>query len=89
MAFAPDALSSVGGYPGGDYKGGQLFAKRRCRPPAVAAGFWGAPVAGVDAAEPSAATPRSRQLSEQVPPRRSEKLVALDDPNTTSRCGEC
>src|SRR4030088_1771918 len=26
MAFAPDALSSVGGYPGDDYKGGQLFA---------------------------------------------------------------
>jgi len=25
MAFAPDALSSVGGYPGDDYKGGQLF----------------------------------------------------------------
>jgi carboxymethylenebutenolidase len=27
MAFAPDALSSVGGYPGDDYKGGQLFGK--------------------------------------------------------------
>jgi carboxymethylenebutenolidase len=27
MAFAPDALSSVGGYPGDDFKGGQLFAK--------------------------------------------------------------
>src|SRR6267154_6891272 len=27
MAFAPDALSSVGGYPGDDYKGGQLFTK--------------------------------------------------------------
>lgn len=27
MAFAPDALSSMGGYPGDDYKGGQLFAK--------------------------------------------------------------
>ena len=27
MAFAPDALSTVGGYPGDDYKGGQLFAK--------------------------------------------------------------
>jgi carboxymethylenebutenolidase len=27
MAFAPDALASVGGYPGDDYKGGQLFAK--------------------------------------------------------------
>jgi carboxymethylenebutenolidase len=27
MAFAPDGLSSVGGYPGDDYKGGQLFAK--------------------------------------------------------------
>jgi carboxymethylenebutenolidase len=26
-AFAPDALSSVGGYPGDDFKGGQLFAK--------------------------------------------------------------
>jgi len=27
IAFAPDALSSVGGYPGDDFKGGQLFAK--------------------------------------------------------------
>src|SRR6195256_1688317 len=27
MAFAPDSLSSVGGYPGDDYKGGQLFNK--------------------------------------------------------------
>jgi carboxymethylenebutenolidase len=27
MAFAPDALSTVGGYPGDDYKGGQLFSK--------------------------------------------------------------
>ena len=27
MAFAPDLLSPVGGYPGDDYKGGQLFAK--------------------------------------------------------------
>ena len=41
MAFAPDALTSVGGYPGDDDKGGQLFANvdqreedrglRRCR----------------------------------------------------------
>src|SRR6202048_2762780 len=27
MAFAPDALASVGGYPGGAYKGGQVFSK--------------------------------------------------------------
>ena len=27
MAFAPDALSSLGGYPGDDYKGGQMFNK--------------------------------------------------------------
>lgn len=27
MAFAPDALTSMGGYPGDDYKGGQMFAK--------------------------------------------------------------
>jgi carboxymethylenebutenolidase len=27
MAFAPDLLTSVGGYPGDDYQGGQLFAK--------------------------------------------------------------
>jgi carboxymethylenebutenolidase len=26
-AFAPDALTTVGGYPGDDYKGGQLFTK--------------------------------------------------------------
>jgi carboxymethylenebutenolidase len=28
MAFAPDSLSSMGGYPGDDYKGGLLFAKQ-------------------------------------------------------------
>ncbi len=27
MAFAPDALTSVSGYPGDDYKGGLLFSK--------------------------------------------------------------
>ncbi|WP_342362872.1 dienelactone hydrolase family protein [Terrarubrum flagellatum] len=27
MAFAPDALTTLGGYPQDDYKGGQLFAK--------------------------------------------------------------
>jgi carboxymethylenebutenolidase len=27
MAFAPDALTSVGGFPGDDYRGGQMFAK--------------------------------------------------------------
>src|SRR6187200_667310 len=27
MAFAPDGLTSVGGYPGDDVKGGELFAK--------------------------------------------------------------
>ena len=27
LAFAPDALTSVGGYPGDDEKGGELFAK--------------------------------------------------------------
>src|SRR5947209_17266755 len=27
MAFAPDGLTSVGGYPGDDEKGGQLFAQ--------------------------------------------------------------
>src|SRR5437660_396257 len=27
MAFAPDGLTSVGGFPGDDYKGGQMFSK--------------------------------------------------------------
>ncbi|ADV83762.1 dienelactone hydrolase family protein [Terriglobus saanensis] len=27
MAFAPDGLTSLGGFPGDDYKGGQMFAK--------------------------------------------------------------
>src|SRR5260370_30053046 len=27
MAFAPDGLTSVGGFPGDDYKGGELFRK--------------------------------------------------------------
>jgi carboxymethylenebutenolidase len=28
MAFAPDVLTSVGGYPGDDYQGGQLFRQK-------------------------------------------------------------
>ena len=31
MAFAPDGLTSVGGYPGDDDKGGELFANGRSR----------------------------------------------------------
>src|ERR1700680_222961 len=27
MAFAPDGLTSLGGFPGDDYKGGQMFSK--------------------------------------------------------------
>jgi carboxymethylenebutenolidase len=27
MAFAPDGLTALGGYPGDDYKGGQMFKK--------------------------------------------------------------
>src|ERR1700690_2323423 len=27
MAFAPDGLTSLGGFPGDDYKGGQMFIK--------------------------------------------------------------
>ena len=27
MAFAPDGLTSVGGFPGDDYRGGQMFSK--------------------------------------------------------------
>src|SRR5215469_1112188 len=27
MAFAPDGLTSLGGYPGDDFKGGQMFTK--------------------------------------------------------------
>src|SRR6516225_8957153 len=27
MAFAPDGLTSLGGYPGDDYRGGQMFTK--------------------------------------------------------------
>jgi carboxymethylenebutenolidase len=27
MAFAPDGLTSLGGFPGDDYKGGLMFAK--------------------------------------------------------------
>ncbi len=43
MAFAPDALTTVGGYPGDDYKGGQLFAaidRRKMVQDFVAAARW-------------------------------------------------
>ena len=33
MAFAPDALTSMGGYPGDDYKGGLLFTKLDAKNP--------------------------------------------------------
>lgn len=43
MAFAPDGLTSVGGFPGDDYKGGQLFGKvdgKKMAEDFVAAGMW-------------------------------------------------
>ena len=43
MAFAPDALTSVGGYPGDDDKGGELFAKvdsKKKTEDFVAAALW-------------------------------------------------
>jgi carboxymethylenebutenolidase len=43
MAFAPDVLTSVGGYPGDDYQGGQLFGKldnARRLEDLVAAALW-------------------------------------------------
>jgi carboxymethylenebutenolidase len=43
MAFAPDGLSSLGGYPGDDYQGGQLFGKvdgKKMFEDFVAASMW-------------------------------------------------
>jgi carboxymethylenebutenolidase len=43
MAFAPDGLTSVGGFPGDDYHGGQLFAKvdrNKMTEDFVAAAMW-------------------------------------------------
>jgi len=43
MAFAPDALTSLGGFPGDDYKGGQLFSKvdgKKMTEDFVAAAMW-------------------------------------------------
>jgi carboxymethylenebutenolidase len=43
MAFAPDALTSLGGFPGDDFKGGQMFAKvdsKKMTEDFVAAATW-------------------------------------------------
>jgi carboxymethylenebutenolidase len=43
MAFAPDGLTSVGGYPGDDVKGGELFGKvdrPKMQEDFVAAAYW-------------------------------------------------
>jgi carboxymethylenebutenolidase len=43
MAFAPDGLTSLGGFPGDDYKGGQLFNKidhKKMFEDMVAAALW-------------------------------------------------
>ena len=43
MAFAPDGLTSLGGYPGDDYKGGQMFNKidkNKMTEDMVAAAMW-------------------------------------------------
>lgn len=43
MAFAPDGLTSLGGFPGDDYRGGQMFAKVDAKKMAedfVAAAMW-------------------------------------------------
>jgi hypothetical protein len=65
---------------------GSFWPESEAMAAAVAAGYWGAPVAVRGAAEPSmAATPRLRRLSEQVLPRRLQELVALDDPDRSPR----
>uniref|UniRef100_Q022S5 Carboxymethylenebutenolidase n=1 Tax=Solibacter usitatus (strain Ellin6076) TaxID=234267 RepID=Q022S5_SOLUE len=43
MAFAPDGLTSVGGFPGDDYRGGQMFSKidgKKMFEDMVAAAMW-------------------------------------------------
>ncbi len=43
MAFAPDGLTSLGGFPGDDYKGGQMFSKidgKKMTEDFVAAATW-------------------------------------------------
>ena len=43
MAFAPDGLTSLGGFPGDDYNGGQLFSKvdgKKMAEDFVAAAMW-------------------------------------------------
>jgi carboxymethylenebutenolidase len=43
MAFAPDGLTSVGGFPGDDYRGGQLFSKvdgKKMTEDMVASAMW-------------------------------------------------
>jgi carboxymethylenebutenolidase len=43
MAFAPDGLTSVGGFPGDDYRGGELFKKvdgKKMTEDMVAAALW-------------------------------------------------
>jgi len=43
MAFAPDGLTSVGGFPGDDYKGGELFRKvdgKKMAEDMVASAMW-------------------------------------------------
>src|ERR1700733_12908327 len=43
MAFAPDGLTSLGGFPGDDYRGGQMFAKvdgKKMTEDFVAAATW-------------------------------------------------
>jgi carboxymethylenebutenolidase len=43
MAFAPDGLTSVGGFPGDDYKGGELFRKvdgKKLAEDMVASALW-------------------------------------------------
>lgn len=43
MAFAPDGLTSLGGFPGDDYKGGQMFSKidsKKMTEDVVACAMW-------------------------------------------------
>jgi carboxymethylenebutenolidase len=46
VAYAPDGLTSVGGFPGDDYKGGQMFSKvdgKRMTEDMVASAMWAVP----------------------------------------------
>ena len=95
MAFAPDGLTSLGGYPGDDYKGGQMFSKvdgKKMTEDMVASAIMAESARrlhGQDRRHRFLLRGRDREYSRRPPGRRfGRRRSVLRSPSRQGRCRE-